>query len=600
MFIWDKKDLNDEQGEAILEDGNVLLVACPGSGKTRTLIYKIGYEISKLQSSKKFVVAITYTNTAADEIKDRIELLGVDISQLWVGTIHAFCLDWILRPYSLYLDPLKNGFSIINAHDSEEIITDICKRYRKYRVTYWDCGYFFNSQGVNLTCSDSAKHNIIHEILNEYFQIVDANNQIDFEQILYYSYQLLASKPVIGELLSKIFPFILIDEYQDTKEIQYQIILSIIRHGQGDSKLLIVGDPNQSIYENLGGYPMEKTELEKLGNTHLVVRNLSANYRSSEKIINYFDFFKTHPSAISPEGENSEYPSAITYNQTIDKDELIDEIERLIRHNINEKSIATNEICIAAPQWYPLAALTRSLMVRMPDYSFNGPGMAPFSRDIDNFWYLLSKIILTEPSPSLYIRRLRWSKEVLDSLKNNGANVSSFSSKKLLKICNSLDIEEENGLEYLKMAFRDVLNLLGVNIESSKTLNEHYVSFFESSSKRIEKLEEDGNEYVGTIDNFKKVFKQRDGITISTIHGTKGEEYDTVIGFGLVSDWVPHFSDRNGEVNSKKMLYVLSSRARKNLHLISERGRSVHHYYAPYGKPPTPELLKHTHIYDSL
>lgn len=271
MFIWDKKDLNDEQGDAILENGNVLLVACPGSGKTRTLIYKIGYEISKLESSKQYVVAITYTNTAADEIKDRIELLGIDTSQLWIGTIHAFCLDWILRPYSLYLDPLKNGFSIINAHDSEEIITDICKNYRKYRVTYWDCGYFFSSQGINLTCSDSAKHNIIHEILNEYFQIVDANNQIDFEQILNYSYQLLASKPVIGELLSKIFPFILIDEYQDTKEIQYQIILAIIRYGKGDSKLLIVGDPNQSIYENLGGYPMEKTELERLGNTHLAL-----------------------------------------------------------------------------------------------------------------------------------------------------------------------------------------------------------------------------------------------------------------------------------------------------------------------------------------
>lgn len=600
MFIWNKKDLNQEQGDAILEEGSVLLVACPGSGKTRTLIYKIGYEISKLESSKQFVVAITYTNTAADEIKERVELLGIDTRQLWIGTIHAFCLDWILRPYSLYLDQLKNGFSIINAYDSEEVISDLCIPYKRQKVTYWDCGYFLSSDGVNLTCSDASKHKVIDAILSEYFQIIDANNQIDFEHILWYSHKLLASKPVISELLSKLFPFILIDEYQDTKEIQYQIILSIIRQGKGQSKLFIVGDPNQSIYENLGGYPMEKAKLERLGKIHLIEHKLSANYRSSEKITNYFDFFKTYPNNISPEGENADYQSTITYNQAVDKDELVNEIEHLIQYNIIEKSISTNEICIAAPQWYPLAALTRSLMIKMPDCSFNGPGMAPFAKDIDNFWYLLSRIILTEPSPSLYLRRLRWSKEVLESLQNNGADVSEFSSKNLLKICNSLDIREENGLDYLELAFQEVFRSIGVNFNSSKTLSEHFQSFFESSSKRIKKLEEDGNQYIGTIDNFRKVFRQRDGITISSIHGTKGEEYDTVIGFGLVNDWVPHFADQNGEANSKKMLYVLSSRARKNLHLISERGRSVHHYYAPDGKPPTPELLRHNHIYDSL
>ncbi|HHH54359.1 MAG TPA: ATP-dependent helicase, partial [Bacteroidetes bacterium] len=82
MFFLNPKELNTKQIEAIKEDDSVLLIACPGSGKTRTLTYKIAYELSKLKSKKQYIVAITYTNRASDEIKDRIELMGVDTKQL--------------------------------------------------------------------------------------------------------------------------------------------------------------------------------------------------------------------------------------------------------------------------------------------------------------------------------------------------------------------------------------------------------------------------------------------------------------------------------------------------------------------------------------
>ncbi|MBF4243354.1 UvrD-helicase domain-containing protein, partial [Vibrio anguillarum] len=117
MFVWDKDDLNDQQVDAIRQAGNVLLKACPGSGKTRTLTYKIALELSKLTDEKRWIVAITYTNRAADEIRERIELLGVETSQLWIGTIHSFCLEWIIKPYGIYHDKLKNGFKVINSYD---------------------------------------------------------------------------------------------------------------------------------------------------------------------------------------------------------------------------------------------------------------------------------------------------------------------------------------------------------------------------------------------------------------------------------------------------------------------------------------------------
>jgi DNA helicase II / ATP-dependent DNA helicase PcrA len=96
-FVWNRTELNEEQTEAVLIENSLFLVACPGSGKTRALTYKIAYELSRLQSKRQFVVALTYTHRAADEIYERIEGLGVDTSQLWIGTIHSFCLEWHLR-----------------------------------------------------------------------------------------------------------------------------------------------------------------------------------------------------------------------------------------------------------------------------------------------------------------------------------------------------------------------------------------------------------------------------------------------------------------------------------------------------------------------
>ncbi|WP_047451984.1 UvrD-helicase domain-containing protein [Alistipes sp. ZOR0009] len=598
MFIWEKGSLNEEQEAAILEDNSVLLIACPGSGKTRTLTYKIAYELGRLNSNKEFVIAITYTNNAADEIKERVELLGVDTTQLWIGTIHGFCMEWILKPYHLYSDRLKNGFKICNSFDSEKLLTTICKKYSNPKVTFYDFQYYATTNGTYKFTSKSCNQNEhIKAILKEYFGLLKDNNQLDFEQILFYAYELLKTKPIISKILCKLFPFILIDEYQDTKDIQYQIISKILSANRGCSKTLIVGDPNQSIYHSLGGFPMPKNDLEKLFGFDLVQLSLDKNYRSSEAIIKYFDYFKTFTTPIIAFGDNKNYKSMITYNSTISLDNLIDEIAKLILFNVHEAGINPNQICIAAPQWVHIASITRKLMIRLPDFSFDGPGMAPFSRDIDNFWFKVSRIILTEPSPYMYVRRLRWSKEVLHELEAAGVDVSNISNKEFLNICNAIKVNENDGLTYLCLFFEQICKRLKININHFPLLEEHQTSFFASSESRIQKLIDEGNPFIGEIENFRKVFRQKDGITVSTIHGVKGEEYDTVIGFALLNDYIPHFNDNNGYENSKKLLYVLASRARKNLHLISEKYRQVHSRYAPEGKSPTPHLLEYNYDY---
>lgn len=600
MFILEKGSLNNEQETAVLEEDSVLLIACPGSGKTRTLTYKIAYELSRLTSNKEFVIAITYTNNAADEIKERVELLGVDTAQLWIGTIHSFCMEWILKPYHLYSERLKNGFKVCNSFDSEKLLTDLCKKYDNPKVTFYDFQYYATINGnYAFTSKNNNQNEHIKAILREYFEILEENHQLDFEQILFYAYELLKSKPIISTILCRLFPFILIDEYQDTKEIQYHIISKILSANKGNSKTLIVGDPNQSIYDSLGGYPMPKEELEQLLGFNLIGMSLDKNYRSSEIIINYFDYYKSFDTPIVAYGNEKDYDSVITYNLSVSLDDLIEEIAKLILFNVQDAGINPNEICIAAPQWVHIASVTRKLMIRLPDFSFDGPGMAPFSRDIENFWFKVSRIVLTEPSPYMYVRRLRWSKDVLEELDAAGMDVSNLSNKEFLKICNSIKVNENDGLIYLRSFFDLICENLKIQIHNFPLLEEHHTSFFASSESRIQRLIKEGNPFIGEIENFRKVFKQRDGITVSTIHGTKGEEYDTVIGFALLNDYIPHFNDSNGYENAKKLLYVLASRARKNLHLISETSRGIN-YYNPDGKSPTPNLLEYNYEYSTF
>lgn len=116
-------------------------------------------------------------------------------------------------------------------------------------------------------------------------------------------------------------------------------------------------------------------------------------------------------------------------------------------------------------------------MARLPQYSFDGPGMAPFARDIDNFWYKLSRIILTDSTPGLYIRRLRWASEIVTNLLSIGVTNIDLSAKQILYICNSISINEQDGLEYLKKFFDAFLERVNIDINQNKYLKMHYDAF---------------------------------------------------------------------------------------------------------------------------
>lgn len=579
MFAWDARELNPEQVDAIEEPSSVFLIACPGSGKTRTLTYKIAYELSR-RADKRIVVAITYTHRAADEIRERIEGMGVDTSGLWIGTIHSFCLEWIIKPYGIYLPELARGYRILDRHDRELMLERLCAPYSG--VTHWDCDYYFNEGGYHLGCVNAWKHEALHKILREYFRELKEARQIDFELILWHAHKLMREQAHIATLLSQVFSYILVDEYQDTKEIQYSLVTAILRAGGGRTKIFIVGDPNQAIYGSLGGYAISVADFRTAACIPIKKMALSRNYRSSQRIISYFSNFNVHATSIASAGENAKFPSTVSYNHHLPLADLHDELARLIKSSL-EAGHLPKEICVLAPWWILLASTTRKLVAMLPDQQFDGPGLVPFSNDPDNFWFKLSKILLTERSPGMLVRRMRWASDVINDLSDFGVQTSRLTQRLLLRECNTIAIPETDGIRYLDRAFNALFDQLNIDLDSFPQLVEHREAFFRSSQARIEKLQKTGASYIGDVAFFRKVFRERTGITVSTIHGVKGAEFDVVIAFGLLEGMVPHFNEVDGVEAASKLLYVVGSRARKHLHLISESARPLgrsRHYTA--------------------
>ena len=593
MSFIDLSQLNDEQIDAIQDERNIFLVAAPGSGKTRALTYKIAKELSELDEHNKWIVAITYTNSAAEEIKERIELLGVDTNQLWIGTIHAFCIEWILKPYGIFQNELKNGFSIINSYDSEEIISEYCAQVNHPAVKFFDCNHYFTSTCLEYSSCNLAKRSNVAAVLDLYHQKLVAENKVDFELILFYAHQLIANQPSISVTLSRLFKHVLIDEFQDTREIQYVIFSKILEAGRGEVKGFIVGDPNQAIYGSLGGYAISHQELEVLCGQSFVEKQLNKNYRSSQRIINHFSNYRVYPSDINAEGALAAFQSKVTFNYSVHKDDLVNHLADLILCSIEVENINLNEICIIAPWWIHLASMTRKLISLLPAFDFNGPGMTPFSRDEDNFWYKVTKLVLTEPSPSIYARRVRWASEIIKLLEAESYPIANITPKKLLKGINSIECEEEDGLNYLNNFFLRLEDFLEIDLAVYPSLLGHKVAFFESARTRVDRITNENEGYAGSIMDFKKVFRDKKGITVSTIHGVKGAEFDVVIAYGLLEGIVPHFNDSDTN-SANKLLYVIGSRARKHLHLISEQGRGN----LRYPKYPTKVLREHEFPYD--
>jgi DNA helicase-2/ATP-dependent DNA helicase PcrA len=564
------KGLNKQQIEAVIEPGNVLLTACPGSGKTRALTYKIAYELERLTNSKKIIIAVTFTNRAADEIKKRIRNLNADDTNLWAGTIHSFCLEWILRPYMCYLDEVKNGFSISDEYNTERLINDLKS---DYGLGFWD------SVSTRYMPNGDKEETVNINLIDDYHEMLSSMKLIDFEQILHYSHKLISTYPKISETLKNMFQLICVDEYQDTQRLQYAILSKIMKGSSGGCKMFMVGDSDQAIYGSLGGVAKTKIEIEDEFGTTFINKELWGNYRSSQQIIDYYRNFQTSTIDIKALGSNADESATIKFNKTVHKDELIAHIVKIISDRLHA-GIPEHEICVLAPTWYLVIPMGRKLKSLLPDVKFDAVGLSPLLKNKENIWFKIARLFLVSPSPRTYLTRKRWATELIQELKDYGVYIfdnDEYKSKTLLRNINSIISSETDGLKYLEESFLKLFEILEVNISLNEHLQLQWNSFFEGAEKRLENPDFD---LAKDIVSFKKMFKHEEGIVVNTCHGIKGEEFDTVIAFGLLNSILPNRKETMPNA-ANKLLYVICSRAKRELYLISERREKFGKYLHP-------------------
>lgn len=288
MSILDK--LNSEQKKAGAKvNGPLLILAGAGSGKTRTITYRIAYMIQELGISPYSILAVTFTNKAAKEMRERVEnLIGEDGKRAMISTFHSFGLR-LLRVYSKIIG-YDSNFTIYDTDDQKKVVKGIMKQLvikNKDLTEGKIVSRISKLKEDGISPEEYEKEhrfesdaNIIYEVYKRYNQTLKENNGMDFSDILTNTYKLLENGEVLEKLQEK-FKYIMVDEYQDTNNIQYKIINKIAAKYRN---ICVVGDENQSIYGFRGADIRNILDFEK-DYPDAVVIKLEENYRSTKIIL---------------------------------------------------------------------------------------------------------------------------------------------------------------------------------------------------------------------------------------------------------------------------------------------------------------------------
>lgn len=289
MTIYDT--LNKEQKEAVFyTEGPLLLLAGAGSGKTRVLTHRIAYLIEEKNVNPMNILAITFTNKAAGEMRERVDkLVEFGGSSVWVSTFHSTCVRILRR----YIDRIgyDNQFTIYDADDQKSLMKDICKRLEidtKITKERSILAAISSAKNELITCKmymentkgDYNKEKIA-KAYAEYEKDLRANNALDFDDLLIKAVQLLEEDADVLKAYQDRFEYIMVDEYQDTNTVQFKLIsLLAMKHGN----LCVVGDDDQSIYKFRGADIRNILNFEeKFDNVKLI--KLEQNYRSTSNIL---------------------------------------------------------------------------------------------------------------------------------------------------------------------------------------------------------------------------------------------------------------------------------------------------------------------------
>lgn len=289
MSIYDT--LNEQQRQGVLTtEGPVLLLAGAGSGKTRVLTHRVAYLIEEKDVNPYNILAITFTNKAAAEMRERVDrLVGIDAGGAWIMTFHAACMR-ILRRYIERIG-YTNGFTIYDTDDQKTIMRQVLKKLDLDPKFYKDRSVLsqissakdelISPDEFELAAGSDYHKRKIAEVYREYQKQLKSNNALDFDDIICKTVELFGSCPEVLDYYSERFQYIMVDEYQDTNTAQFKLISLLASRFRN---LCVVGDDDQSIYKFRGANVKNILNFESVFPEAVVIK-LEQNYRSTQNIL---------------------------------------------------------------------------------------------------------------------------------------------------------------------------------------------------------------------------------------------------------------------------------------------------------------------------
>lgn len=568
--------LTSEQRNAVKCDDDLMLTACPGSGKTRVIISKLLRVVDEVRGTPRVVACITYTNTAVHEIEARLRyhIQPGDDAYYDICTIHSFCLNHIFRPFCHLISGFKKGFKVLTPESAEfeEHVKAVCAQHGRYDLTYKDLEDFMQLR-VSLDgqpVGSGIEHgSLTPAVAKAYWARIRGAGFIDFANIIYYSLVLLQKRPEILSYMAAKFAWILVDEFQDTTDLQVEI-LSLVA-GEKRTRFLLVGDPCQSVFRFAGARP----DLADVFATRIAARRdiqLSGNFRSSKPIVAHANLLypRTPPMIAVGEAKNyaeqPEWQHGTSAFQVV-TESFLPELEKL--------GIPLGDAAVLAPTWYSLFPLGRRL--REYGVSIVGPGARPYRRN-SQFAPLAEHICgyLMEPRPDVItgIERTLFN-TVLDVTGRTHFEIFSYQGRaivfQLLDQANKLHEAHERAVDWLDAAAeafsrilmehgyfgRDDENVFSMSVEEMKT------------HMRNNKVDLDNL----TIDELGIYAYPDTALKLASLHNAKGREYMAVAMIDLHDGRIPHYQARTAEdfEEAKRLFYVGVTRAKRFLMYITDQ-----------------------------
>lgn len=578
-------NLSIKQSEIVnLGEGAFLIEASAGSGKTRVLTERVK---KLLEDNSSKVLAITFTNKASEELKERISLDKIKNKNVFVGTFHSFCQSILESRFKL-LGFQKMPHIFEDESDRSEIVEEVIKSIpyftdifngmdSKQKSSYKTRVLHFISEvkrelaePEELITEEGEEHFLM--LYNEYQDNLRSNNAIDFDDLILLIYQLFMNNEAVQNLYSKSYNYIFIDEGQDLNKAQYYLLKSLC--GENIKNVMIVGDPNQSIYGFNGATPeyMKNFFIEDFKATKII---LDENYRCSKKIITASNLLMDLNIAADKyvkEGKFEIYKAQSEQDEAKYIVQKINELVSLQTHPDIEGNIEYSKISILGRNRFVFKYIEEQLQENQIPFYFKSGNIGVkfetiFMKLFDNYFR-----IVINPSDKIHARKLKSLLKVENFEDANQIQTSRYSYFSFIKT--TVDNLTEDNFKKSVKTFENFIK------ESNLLLDEDKIQI----SSELEGLNDlwvtySFNTLKPSLTGFKNAIslgtvmknQKEEGVCISTVHTMKGQESDIVFLIGLDDGTFPYYLaiEKGGEElnQEKNNLYVAFTRAKRFLYL---------------------------------